>query len=167
MIHVGILSEALLEMFERESALARFVLSEIEPKHLDFRPLDNMRSLRELANHLAQIPSIDIAFYTKEIENFEAAQIMEHKLWKDDIPEILSVFDKGTQLMKTRLSGLSDEEFQEKKLKAFYESGPDNNWIHYLSEIICHIVMHKMQVWMYLRLQGAPVSMWTYYGIKR
>ena len=35
---------------------------------MEFIPKEGMKPLRDLANHLAQIPRLDISFFTKEIE---------------------------------------------------------------------------------------------------
>ena len=37
------------------------LFAKIKPEHWDYRPLDNMRSLQELAHHLAMIPESDLA----------------------------------------------------------------------------------------------------------
>jgi hypothetical protein len=50
-------------------------------------------------------------------------------------------------------------------LSLFYQNGPEKSWSHYIPEITTHLAMHKMQLWMYLKLGDAPVSMLTYYGI--
>ena len=154
-------------MFERESTQARFVLASIKDVDLEFSPYEGMRSLINLANHLAQIPILDFRFYSKEFETFEEVQEWEKKLHRSDIPGLLAVFDEGIEVIKKHFENLSDDEILEKKLKAFYEEGPEKNWAHYLPEITTHLAMHKMQLWMYLKLAGAPVSMWTYYGVPR
>ena len=62
---------------------------------------------------------------------------------------------------------VKQNEILEKKLKAFYEQGEESNWAHYIPEITTHLAMHKMQLWMFLKLSGVPVSMWTYYGVPK
>ncbi len=161
------LSQILVEMFEKESLQARFVLAAIKDVDLTYSPLEGMRSLIDLANHLAQIPVIDLKFFSNEFKSFDEVQEWEKKLHRSDIPGLLTVFDEGMKTVKKYFESLSDDEILEKKLKAFYEEGPKKNWAHYLPEMTTHLAMHKMQLWMYLKLAGAPVSMWTYYGIPR
>lgn len=157
----------LLDMFEHESAQARFVLSAAKDTDLSFTPKDEMRPLIDLTNHLVQIPIIDFKFFTKEFESFEQVREMEKELRQDTIKKMLTVYDQGIESIKKHISKLSDEQALENNMKAFYQDGPDKNWAHYLSEITTHLAMHKMQLWMYLKLAGAPVSMWTYYGISK
>ncbi len=155
----------LLDMFEYESAQARFVLSAVKDTDLSFTPKEEMRPLIDLTNHLAQIPIIDFKFFTKEFESFEQVRAMEKDLRQDTIENMLTTYDQGIESIKKHISKLSDEQALENNMKAFYQDGPDKNWAHYLPEITTHLAMHKMQLWMYLKLAGAPVSMWTYYGV--
>ncbi len=155
----------LLDMFEHESAQARFVLSAVMDTDLSFTPTDEMRPLIDLTNHLAQIPIIDFKFFTKEFESFEQVRAMEKDLRQDIIENMLTVYDQGIESIKKHISKLSDEQALENNMKAFYQDGPDKNWAHYLPEITTHLAMHKMQLWMYLKLAGTPVTMWTYYGV--
>ncbi len=59
---------------------------------------------------------------------------------------------------------MSEKEFFAKTLKPFYQQGDAKNWTYYMPEFITHLAMHKMQLWMYLKLAGADVNMMTYYG---
>jgi hypothetical protein len=155
----------LIEMLERESAQARFVLASAEGIDPEFSPYGDMRSLLDLANHIAQIPTIDFKFYTKVFDSFEAVHDLEQKLERRQIGDLMRVFDEGIEIIKNHLSSLSDMDVLKANLKAFYESGPEKSWAHYVPDITTHLAMHKMQLWMYLKIAGAPVSMWTYYGI--
>lgn len=157
----------LLNMLEHESSQARFVLASVKDVDMQFTPMDSLRTLDDLANHLALSPLIDFYCYTKKFQEVEQIQEMEKQLKSDNIEGMLKVFDKGIGIIKEHISALSNNQALEENLKAVYEQGPDRNWTHYLPEITTHLAMHKMQLWMYLRLAGAPVSMWTYYGVPR
>lgn len=157
----------LVEMFEHESNQARFVLAAADGVDSQFSPYEDMRSLEDLANHLAQIPILDFKFYSKEFEDFEEVQKIETELKRSSIKEMLEVLDKGIVTVKNHLSSLTDEEVLKDNLKAFYEQGPEKSWSEYIPEMTTHLAMHKMQLWMYLKMAGAPVSMWTYYGVPR
>ncbi len=164
---VDTLAQILVNALEHESNQARFVLEAAESTDLAYTPKEDLRPLVDLANHLAQIPLIDFKFYSTEFKDFEEVQALEKELRRDSITKMLEVYDKGIKTLKEKISQMSDEQIMEKNLKAFYEEGEEKNWAFYLPEITTHLAMHKMQLWMYLRLAGAPVSMWTYYGIPK
>ena len=156
--------EVLLKVFEHEAQQARCVLAVIKHADLEFTPKEEMRSLGALANHLAQIPLLDPTMYTQEIADVKQAQAREKELNRDTLEEMLAVFDEGIEAVKKRFSGMSEKEFFAKTLKPFYEQGEAKSWAFYMPELITHIAMHKMQLWMYLKLAGAEVNMMTYYG---
>ncbi|MFW9800284.1 MAG: hypothetical protein ACFFD9_07605 [Candidatus Thorarchaeota archaeon] len=158
------IAKVLMDNLRHEAKQARVVLETAGGVELDFVPSEGMRTLRELANHLAQIPKNDPMVYSAEIKDDEGIQEMEKKLWRDELAEMTKVLDEGMDEAEARFVGMSDADFLDKKLKPFYEEGPAKNWAYYLPEMIAHIVMHKMQLWMYLKLAGANVDMHTYYG---
>jgi len=166
---MGTISNLLQDMLEHESNQTKYVLAAAKDADLKFTPKEGLRPLIDLANHLAQTPIIDLKFYSMEFKTFEEVQAMEKELRKESIDELLKVYDQGIEKIKEFISKLSDEQLLENNLtvylSAFYQDGPEKSWSHYIPEITTHLAMHKMQLWMYLKLAGAPVSMWTYYGI--
>ena len=155
----------LLHMLEHESNQTKFVLAAAKDTDLKFTPKDELRPLIDLINHIAQIPLIDLKFFSMEFKSFEEVRAMEKDLRQDTIDNMLTIYDQGIEKIKEYISKLSDEQVIENNLKAFYQDGPEKSWAHYIPEITTHLAMHKMQLWMYLKLAGAPVSMWTYYGV--
>ncbi len=156
--------DVLLKVFEHEAQQARCVLEAAKDTDLEFTPKEGMRTLGLLANHLAQIPLMDPSFYIQEIADLKQAQMREKELNRNTLEEMLAVFDEGVEAVKKRFTGMSEKEFFTKTLKPFYEQGDAKNWAYYMPEFITHIAMHKMQLWMYLKLAGAEVNMMTYYG---
>ncbi len=156
--------DVLLEAFEHEAKQARVVIAAIKDTDMEYAPKEGMRTLRELANHLAQIPLLDPAMYAKEIADVEQARAREKELFREDLDGILAVLDEGIQAVKQRFTGMTNKQFFAKTLKPFYEK-TEKNWAYYMPEFISHIAMHKMQLWMYLKLAGVNVDMMTYYGV--
>ncbi|MFW9889159.1 MAG: hypothetical protein ACFFER_13320 [Candidatus Thorarchaeota archaeon] len=159
------ISDVMLKMFLHECKQARVVLECAKGLDFDFVPKEGMRPLKTLANHLAQIPSLDPAMYRSEIENMEQAQAREHELSREDIDSIITVFDEGVESVKEQFTGMSDDEYLAANLQPFYEQKEKKSWEYYFAEFTTHISMHKMQLWMYLKLAGADVNMMTYYGV--
>jgi uncharacterized damage-inducible protein DinB len=156
--------DVLLHSFELEADQARCVINIVKDSDLEYTPKAGLRTLGALANHLAQIPLIDPSLFVGELDTVEKAQAREKELNRSTVKEMLAVFDEGVVAVKKRFSEVKEKEFFAETLQPFYESGPAKSWANFLPEIITHIAMHKMQIWMYLRLAGAKVDMMTYYG---
>ncbi|MDO8055471.1 MAG: hypothetical protein Q6361_01290 [Candidatus Hermodarchaeota archaeon] len=154
----------LMDTFELEAQQARCVLNVVKDSDMKFTPKKGMRTLGGLANHLAQIPHLDPSIYDGEIASIDEARASETDLNRDTITEILTVFDEGVAAMKKRFVKMTEKTFFAKELLAFYDQGEPRSWANHLPDIITHIAMHKMQLWMYLKLAGYPVNMMTYYG---
>jgi hypothetical protein len=158
-------ADILLDVFNHEASQARVVLSVVKGRNLKFTPGSGLRNMGEVANHLAQIPSLDPAMYCNEIKSIQEAQVAEKKLMRNSVDEMLKIFDEGVKTVNSRFSAMSDKELLVENLKPCYSQGPPKSWAHYLPELTTHLVMHKMQLWMFLKLSGADVNMMTYYGM--
>jgi uncharacterized damage-inducible protein DinB len=156
--------DTMLEVFIHETNQAKTVISTIKPEYFGFTPKEGMRSLIELANHLVQIPSIDLKLFSGEFKDSEQTRKHETELNRFKVDELLKVYDDGIEEVKTYFYEMSDQDFFMFNIKPFYDKGSMKNWAYYLPESITHTAMHKMQLWMYLRLIGAEVNMMTYYG---
>ncbi|MBN2228363.1 MAG: DinB family protein [Candidatus Thorarchaeota archaeon] len=154
-------------MIDHEGRQTRFVMTAATGSDLNFKPSDGMRSLFDVMNHLAEIPTIDLQFCSMQFNNFEEVHAMEKELRRNTIDELLALYDEGMEAIHEFISKLSDDQLTENSLKPFDLEGPPRSWAHYIPEITTHLAMHKMQLWMYLRLAGAPVNMRTYYGVRQ
>jgi hypothetical protein len=157
--------DVLMDSFKHEARQARVVIKKVRMAKHDFVPSKGMRSLIDLVNHLAQIPLMDPSMYSNELKSAEAAQKKEQELYRDNIDGALGVFDEGVERTMQRFSTMSEEELLENSLQPFYETGEKKNWAYYIPEMTRHLAMHKMQLWMYLKLSGLDVNMMTYYGV--
>ena len=157
--------DVLMDSFKHEARQARFVIDKARMANSDFVPTKGMRSLIDLVNHLAQIPLIDPSVYSSELDSETAFHKRERELHSMDIDGALSVFDDGINSIEKRFRKMSEKELLERNLLPFYESGEKKNWAYYIPEMTRHIAMHKMQLWMYLKLSGLDVNMMTYYGV--
>jgi uncharacterized damage-inducible protein DinB len=166
-LDMGTISKILLDVIDHESRQTRFVMTAAIGSDLNFKPSDEMRSLFDVMNHLAEIPTIDLKFCKMQFNDFEEVHAMEKELRRDTIDELLALYDRGMETIHEFISKLSDDQLTENSLKPFDQEGPPKSWAHYIPEITTHLAMHKMQLWMYLKLAGVPVSMWTYYGVPR
>jgi hypothetical protein len=157
--------DVLLDSFKHEARQARVVIDKARMANSDFAPYKGMRTLIALVNHLSQIPTLDPAVYSSELATGEAVQKKEKEMYRSDVSDALHVFDEGVQRAENRLSKMSDKEILEKNMLPFYDTGTAKNWAYYIPEMTRHLAMHKMQLWMYLKLSGLDVNMMTYYGV--
>lgn len=160
-----VLLDIFLSMFNDEVREVRYVLEQIKRVRLDFRLTDNTRTVLELANHIAQIPRIDIGIYSGELSSGELAHEIELKLTRNTIDEVLKVFDDGCNFLCTFFKKMVDEDLLIESLVPFYEpSHPPRSWSYFLPKLITHLVLHKGILWAYLRAAQLDVTMFTYYG---
>lgn len=156
----GSLTETLLEEFYIVVRTTNNLLKKADPSVYDFRPADNMRSFLELANHLVQIPHIDLAILQEKSE--KEIRELEKKLSAENVAELTHVLDEGYHLLKSYFLSLSEEDFLNKETKAFYaEKGMSQ--AKWLVEIVTHAFHHRAQLFTYLKQTKHEVNMFDLY----
>lgn len=129
-------------------------------EQLDWRPRENMRTLLELANHLAQVPSVDLKILQGAAQ--PEVQALEASLCQHSPDEIISVWRNGVSAVESFFRPLSADQFMHQTGKAFY--GHEAALHEWLLEIITHTYHHRAQFFTYLKLMGLPVDMFTLYA---
>ena len=66
--------EVLLDSFELEAKQARCVLNVTKDADLKYTPKKDLRTIGELANHLAQVPLIDPSIFDGELADVKQAR---------------------------------------------------------------------------------------------
>ena len=150
----------LLEGLNSVGPSAERLFSLLPADKLEWRPRENMRTLMEVANHLAQVPAIDL--FILEGASQEAVQERERELRRAAPAELAAVWRGGVGAVSAFYGGLSDTEFMTREGKAFYgHVAPLWSW---LLDIITHSYHHRAQLFTYLKELGLPVDMATLYG---
>ncbi|WP_124728288.1 DinB family protein [Staphylospora marina] len=137
------------------------LLSMIRPEHWEQKPHDALRPIGELANHLAQIPAVDLAIL-READEITVRRL-EADLTRQSGEELVKVMNEGWAALKDYMSSLTEEEFFTKKTKAFYkeEGTCQATW---LTEIITHLAHHRAQLFDALKQFGYGVNMFDLYA---
>lgn len=131
----------------------------IPADQLEYRPRENMRTLMELANHLAQVPAVDLAILQGKSQ--EEVRELERRLTRATPAELTAVWQEGVQAVAGYFAALTPEQFLTLEGEAFYgHAAPMHEW---LLEIITHSYHHRSQVFTYLKIMGLPVDMFTLY----
>lgn len=152
--------DAILAEFDHEMASTRKSLSRVPADKLDFRPHDKSYTLRQLASHLANIPSwtpetlekdsIDLA--PPDGSGFKTPQA-------ESTADLLSWFDGHVAAARASIAKASDEQFHEMwSLKAgnqVYFTLPKIAVLR--SFVLNHNIHHRAQLGVYLRLNDVPV----------
>jgi uncharacterized damage-inducible protein DinB len=154
------LSEALLPEFDHEMAGVRKTLERITDEKLDWKPHEKSTSMGGLATHLANLPSW--ASLTIKEDSFDMAPPGGQPFrlpQAGSVKEILDKFDENVASARAAIAGASDEHlFKNWSLL----SGGNNIFtmpkIAVLrSFVMNHIIHHRAQLGVYLRLNDVPV----------
>lgn len=151
------LAENLLPEFEFEMALTRKVLEKVDWTKKDWKPHDKSMSFGELAAHLGEVTNWCIDTLTKP--EVDMAKTPYAKPNFNTLEDLLSAFDRGVEECKKVLLATKDSAFDEIwKLKAgeqVFISMP--RIAVYRGFIIKHMVHHRGQMTVYLRLNDIAV----------
>lgn len=148
---------SLLGEFEMESKKTRRLIERVPQEKLSWKPHEKSKSLGELAWHLAMIPE-RIATAASRNGNFEVRQIPQPPM-PASTAEILAGFDQGAVRTTALLSALTDEQLAQPFRmqigeKTLFE-GKRGTFLH--TVLIKHVVHHRGQLSVYLRLLDVPV----------
>lgn len=138
------------------------LIAKIKPDHWDYRPAGNMRSLKELVQHLVSVPAVDLLILQENSQ--PVIQELEEKINAElDKDKLIGWMTSGAEDVKRYMDQLPDEDFMHKKTKPFYlEHGTvQAKW---LIEIVTHAQHHRAQTFNYMKTLGYEVNMFDLYG---
>lgn len=151
------MSQALLPEFDHEMKLTRKALERVPDDKFDWKPHAKSMSMGRLAGHLAELPAFGTAIITTDGMNFDKGEYKPAVV--ANRAEVLALFDKNVAAAREAIAGATDDHlrqpwhliYQEKKLfeapRAAALRGMAMN----------HIVHHRGQLSVYLRLNDVPV----------
>jgi uncharacterized damage-inducible protein DinB len=151
------LSQSLLPEFDQEMAGTRRVLERVPAEKLSWKPHDKSMPFDRLAVHVAELPSWTTMTLTTSELDFAAAPYAPTQV--ETTQDLLNIFDKATAEARTALAGVSDEEL--------FKPWTLRNGEHQIfslpkiavlrSFVMNHIIHHRAQLTVYLRLNDIPV----------
>ena len=160
------IAETLLPEFDREMAGTRVALERAPEDKYDWKPHEKSWTLRELVTHIAQIPEWgSLALGSTELEVApEGAQIVGEDEPVRSRAELLARFDAYVSATRAALAGASDEQLcgtwgmkvRGKLVRTLARTAVMRGWV------LSHIIHHRAQLGVYLRLCDTPVPM--HYG---
>lgn len=154
------LSEALLPEFDHEMAGTRKTLERVPDDKLDWKPHAKSMTVRQLALHLALFPS----WMTDTLEktSFDYAPVGGEP-YKPPVVNsrhhLLEIFDRDLAKAREKLKGASDAQLMEKwSLLAGGKTIFSLPRVAvFRSMIMNHMIHHRAQLGVYLRLNDLPV----------
>ena len=154
------LSRSLLPEFGHETAGLRRVIERIPTDHMDFRPHPKSFSLHDLTNHLVTVPGWAATTMTETELDFGLPETRARQPKPSHTVEgLLRTLDAGVEKALTALSNASDDDFQ-----VVWTLKNEGQVILampriavYRSFVMNHLIHHRAQVCVYLRLLEVPV----------
>ncbi len=150
------ISELLLVEFDEEVKKTRAALERV-PSTPEFAPHPKSMPLGRLAPHVAELGGFGVAVLSTPELDFSARSYTP--LPFESSAQLVRVFEEGTAKVRDVLAGMNDGAWTERwKLsfqgKTIFE-GP--RFLAYRQMFLNHLVHHRAQLGVYLRLNGTPV----------
>ncbi len=150
------LGQAMLPEFDQEMANTRKTLERVPEDKMGWKPHEKSGTMGWLANHVATIPRL--AVFTIEQESVDVTK-MPRPTPVNTRKELLEAFDKHSAAARAAIAGASDE-----RLLKPWSLFMGERTIFTLprtavlrSFFMNHIIHHRAQLGVYLRLNNVPV----------
>lgn len=149
-------SELLLPEFDEEIRKTRVTLERV-PAQPDFAPHPKSMPLGRLAPHVAQLAGFGLSVLTTPRLDFSAGSYKP--LPFESAAQLVSVLDDGAAKVRKALSETPDDAWQQ-NWQLLLQGKPifsGSRFLAYRQMFLNHIVHHRAQLGVYLRLNGQPV----------
>jgi uncharacterized damage-inducible protein DinB len=151
------ISEILLQEFDQEMAKTRRTLERIPAGKSEFTPNPKSMPLGKLAPHVAELVGFGLTVLTTPQLEFSAGSYKP--LPFESAAQLLEVLDEGAAKVRKALVDTPDEAWNEDWKLSFQGKsifdGP--RFLAYRQMFLNHLVHHRAQLGVYLRLNGVPV----------
>ena len=153
------ISQSLLPEFDHEIATTRKVLANVPADQFGWRPHEKSFTMGDLSSHLANLLSWTAPTMTTEMMDIEPNGVSWKEPGYDTLEALLAAFDANAKAAREALAAATDEQFLANwslaKNGKLMMTMPRIAVIR--SFIMNHLVHHRGQLSVYLRLTGAQV----------
>jgi hypothetical protein len=151
------LRDFLLQEFDDEAIKTRATLERVPADKEDFVPHAKSMPLGRLAALIAQMPEFGAIVLTSPALEFESGRLIPLKF--ESPAQLVSAFGKGASKLRSALQSTSEDAWtQPWKLsmnhKPLFEA---SRFLAYRQMFLNHLVHHRAQLGVYLRLNSKPV----------
>jgi uncharacterized damage-inducible protein DinB len=151
------INELLLTELDAEMKKTRTTLERVPADNKDFAPHAKSMPLGKLAPHVAQLAGFGLTILTTPSLDFSKTSIARVPF--ESSSQLVQAFDEGAAKVRTALQATPDEAWKENwKLsfqgKTIFEG---SRFLAYREMFLNHLVHHRAQLGVYLRLNDKPV----------
>lgn len=148
--------QQLLKEMEREAQTTRKMLERVPNDKYDWKPHEKSMTMRQLATHIAELPSwVSMVLTTEELD-FASNPYEPKKI--DNTTALLGYFEESLADGKKHLANAKDEDLLPgwtlRNGEQVYSKEPKADVIRMS---YCQIVHHRAQLGVYLRLLDVPI----------
>ncbi len=151
------ISELLLTELDAELKTTRTMLERVPEDKMDFKPHPKSMPLNKLAPHVAQLVGFgEIVLTTPELD-FSKGSVKQVAF--ESTPQLLRVFDEGAAKIRATLKNTPDEAWTQ-NWKLSFQGKPifaGSRFMAYRQMFLNHLVHHRAQLGVYLRLNDKPL----------
>jgi uncharacterized damage-inducible protein DinB len=150
------INELLLSEFDEEAKKTRAMLERV-PLNPDFKPHAKSMPLGKLAPHVAELAGFGVTILTTPELDF--AKSTRQRLPFESAEQLVKAFDEGAAKARAALKSTSDEAWKE-PWKLSFQGKPifsGSRFLAYRQMFLNHLVHHRAQLGVYLRLNDKPL----------
>lgn len=154
------LSEYLIQAMEKDITILQHLYTKIPQDQFDFRPRENMRTVRELLHYISTTTSSMLTVFatsTDHKEDMARLRTLTPPFEEFEIGDFHFILEEEKRIIRDLIGPLSDEElytrmcFQPWREQVSLLSGILNGPLKYLTA-------YRMQLFLYLKLLGQEVN---------
>jgi uncharacterized damage-inducible protein DinB len=151
------ISDLLLSEFDEEVTKTRAMLERVPADKAGFSPHPKSMPLGRLAPHVAELAAFGVTVLTEPGLDF--SQRSSTRLQLESAAQLVHVFDEGTARVRDALQKVDDAAWSD-RWRLSFESRTlfdGTRFVAYRQMFLNHIVHHRAQLGVYLRLNDTPV----------
>jgi uncharacterized damage-inducible protein DinB len=150
------ISDLLLVEFDQEAKTTRTMLERV-PARPDFTPHAKSMPLGKLAPHVAELAGFGLTILTTPELDFRKGS--RERLPFESPEQLVKAFDDGASKVRAALSSTPDEAWSQ-PWKLSFQGKPifsGSRFLAYRQMFLNHLVHHRAQLGVYLRLNDKPL----------
>lgn len=151
------ISDVFLPEFDMEMQKTRTMLDRVPEGKGDYRPHQKSTPMAKLAGHIAQLPSIAVPIAQQSELDFATAGMKP--LVMESRKQLLAAFEDNAKKGRAAITSLGDDAWQQnwKLLAGGKLIIEGTKLILYRQMCLDHIIHHRSQLGVYLRLNDVPL----------